>query len=101
MVVTPDTDHFERSLLNADASRNAVQIIQNTNNNTDRKKETRTISKKKKIGNNISNLLYNKMENYTIKNRQRIKMDSYVLVDMLVTCDTAHFETSLLNTDAP
>ena len=79
MVVTPDTDHFERSLLNADAPRNAVQIIQNTNNNTDRKKETRTISKKKKIGNNISNLLYNKMENYTKKSRQRIEMDSYVL----------------------
>ena len=28
MLVTPDTAHFERSLLNADASRNAVQIIQ-------------------------------------------------------------------------
>ena len=28
MVVTRDTTHFERSLLNADASLNAVQIIQ-------------------------------------------------------------------------
>ena len=65
------------------------------------KRRPEQISKKKKIGNNISNLLYNKMENYTKKSRQRIEMDSYVLVDMLVTCDTAHFETSLLNTDAP
>ena len=28
MLVTLDTAHFERSLLNTDASRNAVQIIQ-------------------------------------------------------------------------
>ncbi len=28
MVVTLDTDHFERSLLNTDAPENAVQIIQ-------------------------------------------------------------------------
>ena len=55
MVVTRDTAHFERSLLNADAYINAVQIIQKQDYNNRKNKETKNknTKKKKKIGNNI------------------------------------------------
>ena len=33
--------------------------------------------------------------------RQRIEIELYVLLCMVVTLDTAQFEISLLNTDAP
>ena len=40
-------------------------------------------------------------KNDTKKQVTRIEMYYYVLYSMLVTLDTAHFETSLLNADAP
>ena len=46
MVVTLDTAHFERSLLNADASLNAVQIIQWQDYNNG-KQETKNKNTKK------------------------------------------------------
>jgi len=45
MVVTCDTAHFETSLLNADASENAVQIIHNKITTTE-KKETKNTNTK-------------------------------------------------------
>ena len=45
IVVTRDTDHFEISLLNADAPKNAVQIIQKQYVIQKGKKETRTNTK--------------------------------------------------------
>ena len=51
-------------------------------------------------------LLDTKMENYTeqyTNNKKETKnwnWNGYVLFSMLVTLDTAHFETSLLNADA-
>ena len=53
MLVTPDTAHFERSLLNADAAENAVQIIKNNNTTTEKKRQRTNTERKKKIGNNI------------------------------------------------
>ena len=41
MVVTLDTAHFEISLLNADASRNAVKIIFNNNTKRENEKKNR------------------------------------------------------------
>ena len=67
MVVTLDTAHFERSLLNADAAENAVQIIKNNNTTTEKKRQRTNTERKKKIGNNILvgySLLDTKMENY-------------------------------------
>ena len=40
-------------------------------------------------------------KNDTKKQVTRIEIDDYVLYIMLVTLDTAHFETSLLNADVP
>jgi len=42
---------------------------------------------------------YNKRENYN-ERRKELKLNVYVLADMVVTRDTAHFERSLLNIDA-
>ena len=67
MLVTLDTAHFERSLLNTFASRNAVQIIQEQKYNNRKKRDKEQIPKrKKKIGNNILvgySLLDTKMRN--------------------------------------
>jgi len=46
------------------------------------------------------------MENYkeqdtNKKGDKQLKLNCYVLVSMLVTRDTVHFERSPLNTDAP
>ena len=46
MVVTRDTAHFERSLLNADAALNAVQIIQWQDYNNGKKSDKEPIHKK-------------------------------------------------------
>ena len=56
MVVTRDTDHFEISLLNIDAPRNAVKSFNNNNKKrkSDKKKNTKM---KKKVGNNISDIV--------------------------------------------
>ena len=66
MLVTLDTAHFERSLLNTDALINAVQIIQDKNTTTEKQRDKEQIPKrKKKIGNNILvgyRLLDTKME---------------------------------------
>ena len=45
----------------------------------------------------------NYKEQYTNKKREtkELKLNGYVLPCMLVTLDTAHFDRSLLNTDAP
>ena len=40
------------------------------------------------------------IKNDTKKRRKKLKLNGYVLLRMLVTPDTAHFETSLLNADA-
>ena len=68
MLVTRDTAQFEISLLNADASRNAVQIIQQREYNNRKTRHKEQIPKrKKKIGNNILvwySFLETKMENY-------------------------------------
>ena len=79
MLVTLDTSHFEISLLNADALRNAVQIIQKQEYINGKKRQEQ-ISKKMKIGNNISDIVcYNKMENYkeNKKRRQRIEIEMF------------------------
>ena len=82
MLVTLDTAHFERSLLNADAPLNAVQIIQKQEYNKEKKRQKNKYQRKNKIGNNISDtciVCFNKMENGKIKEqfkkkrRQRIK----------------------------
>ena len=111
MLVTLDTAHFERSLLNTDALENAVQIIQEQEYNKRKKRDKEQIPKrKKKIGNNILvgySLLDTKMEiykeQYTNNKRERkeVKLNGYVLLYMLITLDTSHFEISLLNLDAP
>ena len=71
------------------------------------KKETEAqIPKKKRIGNNISGILFviikwNARKNNTKKNETKNwNWNVYVLLCMLVTRDTAHFERSLLNADA-
>jgi len=60
--------------------------------------------KKKKIGNNISDIVFVIIKWKTIKNNtkkeKRIEIDGYVLFFMVVTRDTAHFERSRLNADA-
>ena len=82
----------------------------NNNTTTEKQRDKEQIpKKKKKIGNNILvwySLLDTKMENYKeqyTNNKRRQKnwnWNGYVLSFMVVTCDTAHFETSLLNADA-
>ena len=42
----------------------------------------------------------NYKEQYKKKGDKELKLNVYVLSSMLVTLDTAHFERSLLNTDA-
>ena len=46
MVVTLDTAHFETSLLNADAPRNAVSIFNNKNTTTEKKEKTKETKNK-------------------------------------------------------
>ena len=65
MSVTPDTAHFEISLLNADASLNAVQIIQQ--HNTNRRKSPEQISKQKKI----EKIILAKWKNYKEKYKKK------------------------------
>ena len=45
----------------------------------------------------------NYKQQYTNKKKEttKLKLNVYVLLCMLVTLDTAHFEISLLNADAP
>ena len=70
MLVTLDTAHFERSLLNTDAVRNAVQSITIIQKGKNRPEQ---IPMKKKVENDISDIVcYNKMEK-TIKNNTRKK----------------------------
>ena len=86
----------------------------NKNTTTEKKRQRTQIPKRKKrIGNNIlvgytctCSLLYTKIENYkeqytNKKGDKELKLNGYVLKYMLVTLDTAQFERSLLNTDAP
>ena len=42
----------------------------------------------------------NYKEQYKKKGDKELKLNDYVLEDMVVTLDTAHFERSLLNADA-
>ena len=58
MLVTLDTAHFERSLLNTDAPENAVQIIKNNNTTTEKKRQRTNTERKKKIGKNISGIQF-------------------------------------------
>ena len=57
MLVTLDTAHFERSLLNADALKNAVQIIQEQEYNNEKTDKEQIPKRKKKIGYNISGII--------------------------------------------
>ena len=93
MVVTLDTAHFERSLLNAFAFWNAVQssnhsitIIQQR-----KKREKEQIPKrKKKIGNNILvwySLLDTKMENYNEQYTNK-KRTQRIEIEMVTYCVT-------------
>ena len=59
-------------------------------------------NKKKKIGNNISDIVFVIIKWKTIKEqykrkRKELKLIGYVLSSMVRTRDTAHFERSLLN----
>ena len=55
-LLTAEIGHLERSLLNADASRNAVQHTKTKNMKGKRDKNKYVYKRKKKIGNNISNI---------------------------------------------
>ena len=71
------------------------------NNNTIIQKRQEQIPKTRIFGNNISVYIIccKIMENY-MNNTKKRKFIVYVLVSMLVTPETAHFEISLLNADA-
>ena len=75
-------------------------LFKSFNNNT--RKTKRQKPKKKKIGNNISDIVFVIIKWKTIKNNTKkedkeLKLNVYVLLAMLVTSDTVHFDTSLLN----
>ena len=66
------------------------------------------VQKKKKIGNNISDIVFVFIHSFIIKwktiennakKEKRIEIVDYVLYGMVVTRDTAHFEISPLNAD--
>ena len=107
MVVTLDTAHFEISLLNAVASRNAVKIIYN--NNTKREKEQKNKYQRERkleiilviqlvvIKWKTICVCVCKKNNKKRDKKRRVEIECYVLLRMVVTRDTAHFEISLLN----
>ena len=89
MVVTFDTTHFERSLLNTPAYWNAVQSFN--------KKEYKRKVQEKNINNYI---VYNKWKKRSRQKTKILKLIVYVLPIIERTFETVHFEISLLNTDA-
>jgi len=68
-------------------------------NNRKQETKNKNTKRKKKIGNNISDIIVIINGNKKIR-RQELKLNVYVLPYMVVTLDTAHFERSLLNADA-
>ena len=91
---------IERWCIIERCSNHSITIIQK------KKKRQEQIPKKKKIGNNISDkgfcyyIIETIRKNTTKKGNKNWNWNDYVLRYMVVTLDTAHFEISLLNTDA-
>ena len=105
MSVTLDTSHVETSLLNAEADRNTAESTTTTTKEHKRAKNKVRVCETKEIVKFEGGAKIEKKRTFwknVLWGERRNKKDElkYVLSDMLVTLDTSHVETSLLNAEA-